>query len=89
MEKDIITYCLIALLGLLFSIVMYLIMKYKSSKSSQKSKQIVKITFIFVILMSITSAFVFIFSIYNFVENDLGLEGIVKGLFSGLFSFTL
>ncbi|MEI3435325.1 MAG: hypothetical protein V8S10_03210 [Clostridia bacterium] len=81
MEKDIITYCLIALLGLLFSIVMYLIMKYKSSKSSQKSKQIVKITFIFVILMSITSAFVFIFSIYNFVENDLGLEGIVKGLF--------
>lgn len=82
MEKDIITYCLIALLGLLFSIVMYLIMKYKSSssKSSQKSKQIVKITFIFVILMSITSAFVFIFSIYNFVENDLGLEGIVKGL---------
>ncbi len=42
MEKDIITYCLIALLGLLFSIVMYLIMKYKSSKSSQKSKQIVK-----------------------------------------------
>ena len=89
MEKDIITYCLIALLGLLFSIVMYLIMKYKSSKSSQKSKQIVKITFIFVILMSITSAFVFIFSIYNFVENDLGLERIVKGLFSGLFSFTL
>lgn len=81
MEKDIITYCLIALLGLLFSIVMYLIMKYKSSKSSQKSKQIVKITFIFVILMSITSAFVFIFSTYNFVENDLGLEGIVKGLF--------
>lgn len=81
MEKDIITYCLIALLGLLFSIVMYLIMKYKSSKSSQKSKQTVKITFIFVILMSITSAFVFIFSIYNFVENDLGLEGIVKGLF--------
>lgn len=81
MEKDIITYCLIALLGLLFSIVMYLIMKYKSSKSSQKSKQIVKITFIFVILMSITSAFVFIFSIYNFVENDLGLEGIVKCLF--------
>ena len=81
MEKDIITYCLIALLGLLFSIVMYLIMKYKSSKSNQKSKQIVKITFIFVILMSITSAFVFIFSIYNFVENDLGLEGIVKGLF--------
>lgn len=81
MEKDIITYRLIALLGLLFSIVMYLIMKYKSSKSSQKSKQIVKITFIFVILMSITSAFVFIFSIYNFVENDLGLEGIVKGLF--------
>lgn len=81
MEKDIITYCLIALLGLLFSIVMYLIMKYKSSKSSQKSKQIVKITFIFVILMSITSAFVFIFSIYNFVENGLGLEGIVKGLF--------
>lgn len=81
MEKDIITYCLIALLGLLFSIVMYLIMKYKSSKSSQKSKQIVRITFIFVILMSITSAFVFIFSIYNFVENDLGLEGIVKGLF--------
>ena len=81
MEKDIITYCLIALLGLLFSIVMYLIMKYKSSKSSQKSKQIVKITFIFVILMSITSAFVFMFSIYNFVENDLGLEGIVKGLF--------
>ncbi len=81
MEKDIITYCLIALLGLLFSIVMYLIMKYKSSKSSQKSKQIVKIAFIFVILMSITSAFVFIFSIYNFVENDLGLEGIVKGLF--------
>lgn len=81
MEKDIITYCLIALLGLLFSIVMYLIMKYKSSKSSQKLKQIVKITFIFVILMSITSAFVFIFSIYNFVENDLGLEGIVKGLF--------
>ena len=81
MEKAIITYCLIALLGLLFSIVMYLIMKYKSSKSSQKSKQIVKITFIFVILMSITSAFVFIFSIYNFVENDLGLEGIVKGLF--------
>ena len=81
MEKDIITYCLIALLGLLFSIVMYQIMKYKSSKSSQKSKQIVKITFIFVILMSITSAFVFIFSIYNFVENDLGLEGIVKGLF--------
>mgnify|MGYP004492156903 FL=1 len=81
MEKDIITYCLIALLGLLFSIVMYLLMKYKSSKSSQKSKQIVKITFIFVILMSITSAFVFIFSIYNFVENDLGLEGIVKGLF--------
>lgn len=81
MEKDIITYCLIALLGLLFSIVMYLIMKYKSSKSSQKSKQIVKITFIFVILMSITSAFVFIFSIYNFVENDIGLEGIVKGLF--------
>lgn len=81
MEKDIITYCLIALLGLLFSIVMYLIMKYKFSKSSQKSKQIVKITFIFVILMSITSAFVFIFSIYNFVENDLGLEGIVKGLF--------
>ena len=81
MEKDIITYCLIAILGLLFSIVMYLIMKYKSSKSSQKSKQIVKITFIFVILMSITSAFVFIFSIYNFVENDLGLEGIVKGLF--------
>lgn len=81
MEKDIITYCLIALLGLLFSIVMYLIMKYKSSKSSQKSKQIVKITFIFLILMSITSAFVFIFSIYNFVENDLGLEGIVKGLF--------
>lgn len=81
MEKNIITYCLIALLGLLFSIVMYLIMKYKSSKSSQKSKQIVKITFIFVILMSITSAFVFIFSIYNFVENDLGLEGIVKGLF--------
>lgn len=81
MEKDIITYCLIALLGLLFSIVMYLIMKYKSSKSSQKSKQIIKITFIFVILMSITSAFVFIFSIYNFVENDLGLEGIVKGLF--------
>lgn len=81
MEKDIITYCLIALLGLLFSIVMYLIMKYKSSKSSQKSKQIVKITFIFVILMSITSAFVFIFGIYNFVENDLGLEGIVKGLF--------
>ena len=81
MEKDIITYCLIALLGLLFSIVMYLIMKYKSSKSSQKPKQIVKITFIFVILMSITSAFVFIFSIYNFVENDLGLEGIVKGLF--------
>jgi len=81
MEKDIITYCLIALLGLLFSIVMYLIMKYKSSKSSQKSKQIVKITFIFVILMSITSAFVFIFSIYNFVENDLGLERIVKGLF--------
>lgn len=81
MEKDIITYCLIALLGLLFSIVMYLIMKYKSSKSSQKSKQIVKITFIFVILMSITSAFVFIFSIYNFIENDLGLEGIVKGLF--------
>ena len=81
MEKDIITHCLIALLGLLFSIVMYLIMKYKSSKSSQKSKQIVKITFIFVILMSITSAFVFIFSIYNFVENDLGLEGIVKGLF--------
>ena len=81
MEKDIITNCLIALLGLLFSIVMYLIMKYKSSKSSQKSKQIVKITFIFVILMSITSAFVFIFSIYNFVENDLGLEGIVKGLF--------
>lgn len=80
MEKDIITYCLIALLGLLFSIVMYLIMKYKSSKSSQKSKQIVKITFIFVILMNITSAFVFIFSIYNFVENDLGLEGIVKGL---------
>ena len=81
MEKDIITYYLIALLGLLFSIVMYLIMKYKSSKSSQQSKQIVKITFIFVILMSITSAFVFIFSIYNFVENDLGLEGIVKGLF--------
>ena len=81
MEKYIITYCLIALLGLLFSIVMYLIMKYKSSKSSQKSKQIVKITFIFVILMSITSAFVFIFSIYNFVENDLGLERIVKGLF--------
>ena len=51
MEKDIITYCLIALLGLLFSIVMYLLMKYKSSKSSQKSKQIVKITFIFVILI--------------------------------------
>ena len=81
MEKNIIVYCFIALLSSLFSIIMYLIMKYKSSKSSQKSKQIVKITFIFVILMSITSAFVFIFSIYNFVENDLGLEGIVKGLF--------
>ena len=80
MEKNIIVYCFIALLSSLFSIVMYLIMKYKSSDGSKKSKKIVKRTFLFVILMNITSIFVYVFSIYYIVKSELGLEGILKGL---------
>ena len=77
MEKNIIVYCFIALLSSLFSIIMYLIMKYKSSDGSKK---IVKRTFLFVILMNITSIFVYVFSIYYIVESELGLDGILKGL---------